>query len=76
MRAVGDTLRTIFDDAEAAGTTPLAAAMALAYRRLAEASDPPTRSFSRCAPSVTAAAGRRAGGASSQTRVEQLVLLA
>ena len=42
VRAVGGTLRTIFDDAEAAGTTPLAAAMALAYRRLAEASDPRT----------------------------------
>jgi leucine dehydrogenase len=41
VRAIGDTLRTIFDDADAAGTTPLAAAMALAYRRLAEASAPP-----------------------------------
>ena len=39
--AIGDTLRTIFDDADTAGTTPLAAAMALAYRRLAEASAPP-----------------------------------
>jgi leucine dehydrogenase len=42
VRAVSGTLRTIFDDAEAAGTTPLAAAMTLAYRRLAEASDPRT----------------------------------
>jgi leucine dehydrogenase len=42
VRAIGDTLRTIFDDADAAGTTPLAAAMALAYRRLAEASAPPS----------------------------------
>jgi leucine dehydrogenase len=41
VRAIGDTLRTIFDDADAAGTTPLAAAMALASRRLAEASAPP-----------------------------------
>ena len=41
VRAIGDTLRTIFDDADAAGTTPLAAAMDLAYRRLAEASAPP-----------------------------------
>ena len=40
VRAVGGTLRTIFDEAEAAGTTPLAAAMALAARRLAEASAP------------------------------------
>jgi leucine dehydrogenase len=43
VRAIGDTLGTIFDDADAAGTTPLAAAMALAYRRLAEASAPPPR---------------------------------
>jgi leucine dehydrogenase len=41
VRAIGDTLRTVFDDADAAGTTPLAAAMALGYRRLAEASAPP-----------------------------------
>jgi leucine dehydrogenase len=41
VRAIGDTLGTIFDDADAAGTTPLAAAMALGYRRLAEASAPP-----------------------------------
>ena len=41
VRAIGDTLRTIFDEADAAGTTPLAAAMALAYRRLTEASAPP-----------------------------------
>jgi len=41
VRAIGDTVRTVFDDAEAAGTTPLAAAMALAERRLAEASAPP-----------------------------------
>ena len=41
VRAVGGTLRTIFDEAEAAGTTPLAAAMTLAYRRLAAASAPP-----------------------------------
>jgi leucine dehydrogenase len=40
VRAVGGTLRTIFEDADAAGATPLAAAMALAARRLAEASDP------------------------------------
>ena len=42
VRAVGGTLRTIFDEAEAASTTPLAAAMALASRRLAEASVPQT----------------------------------
>jgi leucine dehydrogenase len=40
VRAVGGTLRTIFDEAEAAAATPLAAAMALAARRLDEASDP------------------------------------
>jgi leucine dehydrogenase len=37
VRAIGDTLRRIFDEAEASGTTPLAAAMELASRRLAEA---------------------------------------
>jgi leucine dehydrogenase len=42
VRAVGGTLRTIFDEADATGATPLAAAMALASRRLAEASDPLT----------------------------------
>ena len=41
VRAVGATLRTIFDEAEAAETTPLTAAMTLAYRRLAAASAPP-----------------------------------
>jgi leucine dehydrogenase len=35
VREIGDTIREIFDDAEASGTTPLAAAMALAERRLA-----------------------------------------
>jgi leucine dehydrogenase len=35
--AIGDTLRTIFDNAASAGQTPLAAALALARRRLAEA---------------------------------------
>jgi leucine dehydrogenase len=37
VRGIGDTLRRIFDDAHATGTTPLAAAMALASERLAEA---------------------------------------
>jgi leucine dehydrogenase len=32
---IGDTLRRVYDDAAAAGTTPLAAAMALAQQRLA-----------------------------------------
>ena len=43
VRAVGTTVQTIFDEAEATNTTPLAAAMALASRRLAEASDPQPR---------------------------------
>ena len=43
VRAVGGTVRTIFDEAEATDATPLAAAMALASRRLAEASDPQPR---------------------------------
>ncbi len=38
--AVGDTLRAVFDMAEAAGTTPLAAAQTLARRRLDEAAGP------------------------------------
>jgi leucine dehydrogenase len=37
VRAVGDTLRTILAHAESTQTTPLAAAMALARQRLAEA---------------------------------------
>jgi leucine dehydrogenase len=34
VRGIGDTLRQIFDDAEAMGATPLTAAMELARRRL------------------------------------------
>ena len=37
MRAIGDTLRTVFDHADATGTTPLAAAMEIARRRVEEA---------------------------------------
>ncbi|MDX6719752.1 MAG: leucine dehydrogenase, partial [Solirubrobacteraceae bacterium] len=40
VRGIGDTLRRIFDDAHATGATPLAAAMALASERLAEAGAP------------------------------------
>jgi leucine dehydrogenase len=40
VRAVGDTTRLVLDHAEAAGTTPLAAAMEIARRRVAEASSP------------------------------------
>jgi leucine dehydrogenase len=40
VRAVADTLRTIFTAAEAQGTSPLSAALALAERRLAEAAAP------------------------------------
>ena len=36
VRTIGDTVRQIFDDAESSGTTPLAAAMDLARRRVAE----------------------------------------
>jgi leucine dehydrogenase len=36
VRGIGDTLRRIFDDAQARGTTPLEAAMVLARERLAE----------------------------------------
>ena len=37
MRAVGDTVRSVLDHAEAAGVTPLAAANEIARRRVAEA---------------------------------------
>jgi leucine dehydrogenase len=37
VKSIGDTLREIFNQADADGTTPLAAAMALARRRLASA---------------------------------------
>ncbi len=37
VRAIGDTLRRLFDDADAIGATPLTAAMELARRRLAAA---------------------------------------
>ena len=37
VRGIADTLRTIFDDADAIGATPLTAAMELARRRLAAA---------------------------------------
>ena len=38
VRAIGDTVRTVLDHAEATGATPLAAAMEIARRRVAEAS--------------------------------------
>jgi leucine dehydrogenase len=38
VRGIGDTLHEIFDEAEASGTTPLTAAMAVARARLARAS--------------------------------------
>jgi hypothetical protein len=37
VKSIGDTLSEIFNQADADGTTPLAAAMALARRRLASA---------------------------------------
>jgi leucine dehydrogenase len=37
VRGIGDTLRRIFDDAQARHATPLDAAMILARERLAEA---------------------------------------
>ena len=37
MRAIGDTVRTVLDHADATGTTPLAAAMEIARRRVEEA---------------------------------------
>jgi leucine dehydrogenase len=40
VRGIGDTLREVFDGAERTSMTPLAAAMELARRRLAEAGEP------------------------------------
>ena len=37
VRAIGDTVRTVLDHAEATGTTPLAAAMEIAHRRVDDA---------------------------------------
>ena len=40
VRSVGDTVRTVLDHAAATGATPLAAAMEIAHRRVAEATAP------------------------------------
>jgi leucine dehydrogenase len=40
VRAVGDTVRTVLDHADATGATPLSAAMEIARRRVAEAESP------------------------------------
>jgi leucine dehydrogenase len=40
VRAVGDTARAVLDHADATGATPLAAAMEIARRRVAEAASP------------------------------------
>jgi leucine dehydrogenase len=40
VRGIGDTVRAILDHAEATGSTPLAAAMEIAHRRVAEAASP------------------------------------
>jgi leucine dehydrogenase len=40
VRAIGDTIRTVLDHAEATGSTPLAAALEIARRRVAEAASP------------------------------------
>jgi leucine dehydrogenase len=40
VRAIGDTARLVLDHAEETGSTPLAAAMEIARRRLAEAASP------------------------------------
>jgi leucine dehydrogenase len=43
VRAIGDTVALVLDEAAAQGITPLAAAMAIARRRLAEGTTPPVR---------------------------------
>jgi len=40
VRAVGDTVRTVLDHAESTGATPLASALEIARRRVAEAASP------------------------------------
>jgi leucine dehydrogenase len=40
VRAIADTVRAVLDHAEATGTTPLAAAMEIAHRRVEEAASP------------------------------------
>jgi leucine dehydrogenase len=40
VRAIGDTIRTVLDRAEATGSMPLAAALEIARRRVAEAASP------------------------------------
>ena len=42
VRAIADTVRTVLDHADATGATPLAAALEIARRRVAEASSPIT----------------------------------
>lgn len=44
VRAIADTVRTVLDHAETTGATPLAAAMEIARRRVAEAESPVTSS--------------------------------
>ena len=44
VRAIGDTVRTVLDHAEATSSTPLAAALEIARRRVAEAAAPVTTS--------------------------------
>jgi hypothetical protein len=58
VRQISDTLRQIFDEADAMGTTPLAAAMAIAGKRL-EKKKPQRRSAGRSTP-----AGSRPSSAS------------
>jgi leucine dehydrogenase len=40
VRAIADTVRTVLDHADATGTTPLAAAMEIAHRRVESAASP------------------------------------
>ena len=67
VRAIGDTLRTIFDDADAGRHDPAGRRYGAGVPPSGRGQRPSACSFSRCAPSVTAAAGRSAAGASSHT---------
>ena len=67
VRAVGDTLRQIFDTAAAEpARRRCGPRYEIGRERLSSVSRPSSRSFSRCARSVIAANGRTAAGASSQ----------
>jgi leucine dehydrogenase len=55
VRAIGDTVRTVLDHAEATGTTPLAAALEIARQRVEEAAGSEAAASEAAAPGAAAA---------------------